>query len=273
MDSAIRFYSIGVVLKDKELNSWDVLVYPMERLPTGDGNMKESDKQTYSVKDMNDENVSVELEKSYGINATWCSFGNYNRASAPDVRRGETVILLRYGGEDDFYWIPLFSEFNFRKKEQVMYFFSNKDGVIEQDQLPQQGYYVTADTINKQFLLHTSDNDGEQATFDIMVDGAGGQIVMKDGASNTTTFDSVNSKYTVDFQKEVNFNSADKMNLNFKGIAISNGSDELITVLEELLDAIIGEKHLGNLGAPTQLDPGSIAKYNQIKTKITKFKG
>lgn len=290
MDSGIRFYSVGIVVQDKELDSWDVLVYPVEKLPTGLGDMKESEKLKYDIKDMNDNNISLEIEKSFTIKASWMSFGQYNRASAPDVCRGETVILVRFGGEDDFYWIPLFSEFNFRKKEQVMYFFSNKDAVPEDEsQLGEQGYYFTADTINKQFLLHTSDNDGESAKFDLAVDGATGQIIMKDGNENKTVFDSVNSSYNAEFQKdithksgetmnlitanEMNLNVDEQMNLNFKGIAISNGSDELITVLEELLDAILQEKHIGNLGAPTQLDPGSMAKYNQIKQKITKFKG
>lgn len=290
MDSGIRFYSIGVVVQDKELDSWDVFVYPVEKLPTGLGGLKSSEKLTFNIKDINDKSIALELEKSFTIKASWMSFGQYNRASAPDIRRGETVLLIRFGGEDDFYWIPLFSEFNFRKKEQVMYFFSNKDGVPEQEEdLSNNGYYFTADTINKQFMLHTSNNDGEQATFDVVVDGGEGKIIMKDGAENQTVFDSVNASYSANFNKDIthtsgetmNFKTANEMNLNvdvqmnlnFKGIAISNGSDELITVLEELLDAILQEKHIGNLGAPTQLDPGSMSKYQMIKQKITKFKG
>lgn len=273
MATKLRFWSLGVAVADKTTDTWEIEVYPIEILPNAEGTLTEAEKLNVTIKDMQGKSVSVSIDKSYTITAEWLPFGHHNRATAPDICRGETVILFRYGGEDKFYWMTMYGEFDLRKKESVMYFFSNKQGVVSEEELPQQGYYLLADTINKKMELHTADNDGEAAQFDLTVDTAAGTITFKDAVDNSVTFDSANNTYTINFQKEVNINSTDKMNLNFKGIAISNGSDELITVLEELLDAIIGEKHLGNLGAPTQLDPGSIAKYNQIKQKITKFKG
>lgn len=271
--SKLSIYSIGIVVADKQLDTWDIEVFPVESLPTATGDVSQTRKISGNIKNIKGDTIAVEVEKGNTITASWLSFGQYNRASAPDICRGETVLLFRYGGEDDFYWIPLFSEFDLRKQESVMYFFSNKAGVAKEDELSDLGYWFLADTINKNVQLHTSTNDGEAAGYDISIDTRGGKLTIKDTNENSIILDSVSGEYTVTSKEKVELNTTNQMNLNFKGIAISNGADELITVLEELLDALLQEKHIGNLGAPTQLDPGTMSKYQQIKQKITKFKG
>ena len=162
-----------------------------------------------------------------------------------------------------------------------MYFFSNKPGLSLEEDLSKNGYYLLMDTINKRAQLHTSNNDGEAAAYDITVDTNAGLFTISDSAGNMIMFDSQNGSYDLIFNKkitinaseEIKINSSDKMELNFTGIKISCGAHELISVLEELLDALLQEQHVGNLGAPTSLQPASIQAYNQIKQKITKFKG
>lgn len=73
----------------------------------------------------------------------------------------------------------------------------------------------------------------------------------------------------------INFKGDSETTITFKGdgkIAVKNDTTELISLLVEILDAIIEEKHIGNMGALTQLDPNSIQKYNDLKEKLSSFK-
>lgn len=306
MESKLKLFSLGIVVKDKEPDSWDIEAFPIEVLPNTSGELVEPEEIQVETKDANDSNINITIKKSSTVTAQWLSFGSYNRASAPDVCRGETVILFRFAGEDRFFWINMYSEIDLRKRESVMHFYSNKEKVVESaDDLKKKGYYTLMDTRNKKIMLHTDDSDGEASQFDILIDTKEGIITLADAEENGIIFNGPDKTYTLnmkdsvlingekvikhttkeEYQVEseknykvtskdmVNVTSKDKMELNFKGVKISCGTYELITVLEELLDAILAEKHIGNMGSPTQLDPGSMAKYQMIKQKITKFKG
>ena len=297
MASKLSLYSLGIVTKDKEDGSWDIEAFPIEVVPNATGDMVEPEEITVDIKDASENNINVSIKRSTTITATWLSFGDYNRATAPNICRGETVLLLRYAAEDKFYWINLFSEFDLRKKESVVHFYSNKDKVVEGEENQKKGYYTLIDTKNKKLAIHTDNEDGEKSQFDLMIDTAEGIITVVDAEENGIIFDGPNKTYTlnmkakvmvnadekiqhtskedykVESEKTVNITSKDKLEINFKGGKISCGTYELFTVLEELLDALLNEKHIGNLGSPTQLDPSSMAKYQMIKQKITKFKG
>jgi len=53
---------------------------------------------------------------------------------------------------------------------------------------------------------------------------------------------------------------------------VSNGADEIISLLGELTQAIIDIKHIGNLGAPTAIEGGSKSTLSDIKSRIMAFK-
>ncbi len=53
---------------------------------------------------------------------------------------------------------------------------------------------------------------------------------------------------------------------------ITNGADEIVALLLELIQAIIDEMHIVNLGRPTVVHPASKAKYRDIKSRLQAFK-
>ena len=268
MDSKFKFFALGVVAIDKPIDSWEVEVYPTELYPNIEGesgDLAETTKITSTLKDQDDKDISAEVTKANTITAVWLPDMN-NRATAPDVCKGETVALYRYGGTDLFYWKLIDFQPGYRKREAVVYYFSNQEKIAtETSDLLEKGYYLKVDTRNKKVQLHTSTNDKEKAGYDILIDTAEGKLSIKDTNENSIVLDSNTG--------DLNVTNKNKIIMNFKGIELHNQSDELITVLEELLDAILQEAHIGNLGAPTQLDAASQQKYNKIKQKITKFKG
>ena len=290
----IQFYSVAYVAKDKEPNKREIECYPIEVLPNVEGELTQEEDIQGSIKDSIGNEISISLKKYKTVLAAWLPLGQPNRATAPDVCRGETVILLRYGTEDKFYWSPLGAEFDLRKKESVLYFFSNKEQLAEEGNLNKEGYYFLIDTKNKKIKLHTSNNDEEEVEYNITIDTKEGNIEIldtnenriflnsKDSELNIKTIEKIttetkNKTETIEEEiteemKTKNITAKENILVEFKGIKLSNGSDELITLLVDLIDAMIEEKHIGNMGAPTQLDPGSIMKYTMIKQKLDKFK-
>lgn len=47
---------------------------------------------------------------------------------------------------------------------------------------------------------------------------------------------------------------------------------EIVTLLDQLVDHILAEVRIGNLGAPCAMDPGSMSNYQQLKQKIATIK-
>lgn len=280
--SKLILYSLAIVVSDMDSESWEIECYPTEVLSSGNGTLMEDEEVSANVTDSKGEKISVTFQKSSTITASWISFGDYNRATAPDICRGEVVLLLRYAGEDKFFWLPLFSQFELRKKETVMYAYSNKDGQVEtENELRTNMYYTQFDTVNKLVKLHTANNDGEQAGYDFIVNTGEGIFSITDTNENNIKWNSVDGTIEWNMTKDININSdgnikvtsKENMELNFKGIKITNGSDELLTLLEDLIDAINSMQHNGNLGAPTNIMPQSKMQFDNIKQKITKMKG
>lgn len=273
--SKLSLYSLAIVVSDLNQSGWSIECVPTEVLTTASGTLKEDDDSEISedIEDAKGEKVSVTFKKSSTITATWISFGNYNRATAPDVCRGEVVLLLRYAGEDKFFWMPLFSQFDLRKKETVMYAYSNKDSQVEsEDELRTNLYYTQFDTINKLVKLHTATNDGESSGYDIEVNTGDGILSIADTNDNVLTWNSVDGTLQWSMTKDITITTDTNIELNFKGIKINNGKDELITVLEELVSFLDTMQHTGNMGAPTSISPASKLELSKIKQKISGFK-
>lgn len=276
LESKFRFVSLGIVAADKPINTWEIEVYPTELYPNvvGDGgDLSATVKISSNLKDPDDVELTSEVTKANTITATWLPTQN-NRATAPDVCKGETVRLYQYGGNDQYYWELVDLQPNYRKKETVVYYYSNQDKIdTESDDLLSKGYYLKVDTNNKQIQLHTSTNNNEEVGYDIIIDTANSKISIKDTKENSIELDSAKGDLNINTKNNVNVTTKEKVVMNFKGIELHNSSDELITLLGDLMDAIIGEQHMGNMGGPTMLSSDSIKKYQQIKQKLSKFKG
>lgn len=256
VDSKFSIYSIGVVAEDKSVGDWDISVVPTELITDLNGDISATDRTTTNVLTPDGDNKSISIESGNTITATWLQFGS-SRSTPPDVCKGETVLLFHYAGTDQYYWIPLFFEPDLRKREAAMFYFSNRDNIDDNNGLLEKGYYLRVDTYDKLVKLHTGTGDGEKCGYDIYVNTGDGMFKLGDTNNNSMTLDS--DKGHLEF--------------NFKTVALKNEKDELISVLIELLDAMLIEQHIGNLGAPTNLTPTSQETYKQLKAKLEQFKG
>lgn len=259
--SKYQFYSLGYVAEDKDTNDSYVNVYPTEITPGLEGELNTINTVKTNVTDSSGNNISVNVNKSNSIRAKWKGDGT-NRITPPDVCKGETVSLWNYAGTDRYYWSKEIPEPDLRKREKVVYFFSNKGNVNDPDFI-NKGYRFVVDTYNKFIGLFTTKNDGEATNYEVSLDTKSGILSIEDGIGNSLYLRSTKGEWVVTTNNRVRFNT--------KKFAVSNGSDEIVKILLDLIDANMAESHVGNLGKPTVLTGGSKSKYSAIKSRLSKF--
>ncbi|EKD22558.1 MAG: hypothetical protein ACD_84C00046G0002 [uncultured bacterium] len=155
------------------------------------------------------------------MKATWLPLGGSNRITAPDVRRGETVVLYRFADSDEFFWVTLIDDFSLRKLETVVFAFSGtKVEGVKMD--AGNTYFLEISTHSKMIHLHTSKANGEPYSYDIQLNTAEGFLQIQDDDGNFFKFDSADrhivmvnrDQSKVEINKTIiNFESSDEINM------------------------------------------------------------
>lgn len=204
--SNFEFFSMGIVTDDKLTNTSYIKVTPIESLSDKDGALNKQNKElTASSKDAAGVSQKATIKTDAVIYAKWLPLSDSNRSTSPDVYKNETVMIYRYADSDDYYWTTVFDENNIRRLETVRYSYSNlKTPLTPYDS--DSSYWVEWSTRDKYIKLHTSDNDGESAKYDLLIDTKKGEISLIDNHNNSFYLDSVNRKVTVNSGTgEINF--------------------------------------------------------------------
>ncbi|MDD2879761.1 MAG: hypothetical protein PHQ58_04945 [Rhodoferax sp.] len=188
--SKMRFYSIGLVAENKKLSSHEVEVTPIEELPFLDGELtsKGTDYKG-SAQDAMGRHYQSSVKAHVSIKAKWLRFGDSNRLTPPDVRRGEAVMIFQFGDADKYYWITLKQDSNLRKLETVVWAISatrNEADATDAD----HSYYFEVSSHNKLVHFHTSKADGEPFAYDIQINTKTGYVLITDDAGNFISLDS-----------------------------------------------------------------------------------
>ena len=182
--SGLKLYSLGIVVQDKQAGSDQIFVTPVEELPTIMGDFSKTTAQSSTIDNAQGGKKTTTATSQNTIVASWIPFGHSNRMTAPDVVKNETVIIFRYHDTSDYYWTTIFREPSLRRQETVLYSFSNlKKGIQAFD--PTTSYWFLVDTVNKKVQLHTSNNDNEACTYDLIIDTSQGQLTVEDNLGNS----------------------------------------------------------------------------------------
>jgi len=188
--SKLRFYSIGIVAENKLLSSKEVEVTPMEEMPIMDGELAPVavDYKSKAV-DKLGSSYETTVETTTTIKAKWLPLGAGNRITAPDVRRGERVILYKFGDTDQYFWTTENEDLKLRKLETVIYAFSatTNEGA---EMNAQTFYFFEISTHKKLITLHTSKDNGEPFGYDVQLDTGNGKLVITDDVGNYILLDS-----------------------------------------------------------------------------------
>jgi hypothetical protein len=253
--SQFQFYSFGIVAVNKLRNSDKIFVTPMEHLPVQDGGeqsvtvgkgqtkYKSEDKvkaiheqkTTYSsdVPDSRGIVRSTTVRSDVMIEAQWMALSNSNRVTAPDVMKGENVILMRMADTDKFWWTTTHTERGIRRLETVLYMFGNlAKGLIPWKK--ETSYFMQVSTHDKHIHLHTSKSDGEPYEYDFYLDTRNGNFTVKDDIGNNIVLDSKQSKIT--------FNALKTIEVNTQTVNVNASASTTITCPT---NTITGKLHVG----------------------------
>jgi hypothetical protein len=224
--SKLKLYSLGIVIEDKKDESDYIKANPTETISFSNDILTDDDKK-YQTETANSKNVKSKDKLTGGSSlvAKWVPFGQSNRISAPDVVKGETVILFKYADDDDYYWTTIFREPSLRRLEHVLYAYSDlKDGNKAFDK--NSSYWIEISTKKKHIHLHTSKSNEEPYGYDVKIDTARGKLTIDDNAGNSIF---INSKEGImDFKavNKINFTTKEmniKANVKMTNSVTSNG--------------------------------------------------
>jgi hypothetical protein len=182
-------YSIGIVAANKPLTSKDIEVTPREDLTMQNGELTDN-LNTANTKGKDADGASFEttVKSSATVTARWLPMGS-NRKTAPDVRRGEKVLIWKFADADKYYWSSLEYDPKLRKLETIILAISNTQKE-EDDADGDNTYFIEFSTHNKRIHLHTSVSDGEPFGYDFLFDTKNGTVTLHDTIENMVHLDS-----------------------------------------------------------------------------------
>lgn len=206
-EGGFRFYSLGIVTKDKVEGSDYIDVTPIEDLPMELGDLTDNNRvRESSLGNIKGVSKTDKVVGGSVVRAKWTPLSNPNRDNAPDVYRSETVVLYRYADTQDYYWSTIFREPKLRGRERVRITLSNKDpGGEAYDS--ETSYWVEFDTRYKHVKLHTSSNDAEPTSYDITINTKDGIFTLEDELGNHIRLESVPGHLEVTTENSITVNT------------------------------------------------------------------
>ena len=192
--SKFHFYNYGFVAQNKKLKEKVIEVYPTEDAPFTDGEVYvQRIEEEAKGKDATKAEYATKVTSGTTIPATWLRLGNDNRLTAPDVRRGEAVVLYQFGDSMTLFWTTVRDDHRLRKLETAVYGWSatrdESAGVS-----PETLYYLEVSTHRKVVTFHTSKADGEPFSYDVQINAKEGKVLIQDDAGNSIELDSAESR-------------------------------------------------------------------------------
>lgn len=193
--------SIGHAASNLPLDSNMLEVYPVEEVGYADGEINDHQETIeMSGVDAQGNEYSDVIKTSNSVLAEWLPWGS-NRYTAPNVRRGEKVMLWQYADVDKYYWTIMGTEDHLRRLETVIYNYSNTrdESVTKLDST--NSYSIIISTHTKEMTVQTCKSDGEAFEYIAKIDAAKGLFVVTDDTGNQISIESG--------EKRVSLNNAD----------------------------------------------------------------
>lgn len=212
METGLKKVGTGKLVKDKPEHSWDIEVYLNETITDASGDPKEKNTVKNNVTDKDGNVSSNSIKEGTTITARWLNIGGSNRMTPPNVMTGETVYIYNYGGTDEYFWSDYETEPGLRKEESVLYFFSNKKGIMKDGWIA-KGYYMLIDTINKAVRLFTDAGNGELTTYKMEILTKEGILLIEDGKGNKIKLSSASDTWDIESNNILNIKTTSEVNI------------------------------------------------------------
>lgn len=206
--SEFHFYSRGVAAENLKRGSYILEVSPIEVLNMQDGELTdEAVQMSSSVRDVDGSSTTVSAYSTRSISANWLPLGLSNRITAPDVRRGERLMIYRFADTDNFYWTTAENDIRLRCLETAVFAFSGTQEETKEVS-PENYYFLEFSTHDKKVTFSTSQKNGEACTYTLQFNTGTGEFVVEDSIGNHVYLNSpdhlIRLKNASDCQFELN---------------------------------------------------------------------
>lgn len=261
--SKLKFYSYGLVSKDKERDSLIVKVMLTEIRFTSQERVKDAERVEAIEYKITRGVDYVTQAIGNSIPATWINF-NSNRITAPDVKENDLVLIWRLGDTDCYFWQDR-NVANVKRLETVVWAFNADPSNPTKNDLS-NAYMLMVSSHDKHITLKTSQSNGEFCKFGVQINTGDGIITIEDNIENSFWFDSKNtdigfknSKNTlVQMIKEaIKFKANASIALNSKSISLVS-KDISLSADDITLDA----KKSGSLKGKWKVDELMAEKFS-----------
>ena len=209
LTSKFRPVCFGIAAENLTFGSKVLEVTPVEWLPYLDGELNaDAVEVTDKGVDGFGQHYTAKVPTTNSIRATWLPWGS-NRATAPNIRRGERLMLYQFADSDQYYWKELGLDDGLRRLETVVYVFSNTRDESVKTLTPDNAYSIEVSTHTKQITLRTNKSDGEPFAYTFQFNTKDGVVTLADDDENYLEFDSAERKITAK-NKDGSFITIDK---------------------------------------------------------------
>lgn len=193
--SNFKPWSIGYVAENKERDSFNAKITPIELLPDLQDELT-TDTRSRKVMGVNHvgELYSVEITEQPYLEAEWLGASYHEKA--PDIAKGERVMLYKTGDGKKWYWDVFGIDEDHRKQEDVIISFSAKPDYDSPEPVAKDetnSYRLRINTYDKFIELSTSEANGEVTTYNTRWDMAEGYWKHYDKQGNHIFLDSINT--------------------------------------------------------------------------------
>ena len=178
----------------KKPSSKLALVHPAEALTEIDGELRAIPITLYAAGvDGENREYQVNIQATTSLECEWLQLGEH-RMTAPDIRRGEQVIIWEVEGSTDekYYWSSVGRDSNLRRLETILWAFSNiSDPEEDVEELNyDNSYTVEFSTHTKQITIRTNKYDDEPFAYVIQLNTKDGNYTVQDDVGNYIQLDS-----------------------------------------------------------------------------------
>lgn len=179
---------LGIAAADRSHNSRDLLVQLPEMQPFLQGEYKAmSVTNNITTSDGKSQHTSTLTTSNY-ITCTYK--GQPNRLEPPYIRKGEQVLVTKFGDDDRWYWEPEGRDENLRRLDKLRFGIS---GTLENksEQTDDNTYYIELDSLeNQNIVLSTSQANGELHRYKIELNAKNSTAMVTDEKGNFWTIES-----------------------------------------------------------------------------------
>jgi hypothetical protein len=235
--SMFKPFSVGIAAENKALKSKDLTITPIESLPFLDGELVSTPTPIeFSGVDEGGQNYQGQMFTDNVLVATWLPESS-NRVTAPDIRRGERVMIYRMENVDKFYWRPLGLDDHLRKLETIVFAISGNPTEGKEVLDTETCYFLEMSSHTKQVTFQTSKANGEPFSYKFQFNTGDGTVTLDDDIGQQFHIDSnrhylllknmEGSKIEID-KKDIRINAVDTIHAKAgKSIILETGGTKM----------------------------------------------